>query len=101
MRVDTSLALGYGTALAPWSRPVTPVAPARPAESVLARPPTYTPERLEAARQMAAHLGLAGRVAEEAGLSLQARRAVHAYSGVRDGDRRDYLHRVLGLEARA
>ena len=101
MRVETSLALSYGTALAPWPRPVTPVAPAAPAEPVLARVPAYTPERIEAARQMAAQLGLVGGLTDEAGFSHKARRAVHAYTGVRDGERREYLHRVLGLEERA
>jgi len=101
VRVETSLALTYGAALAPWPRPVSPVAPAAPAESVLARVPAYTPERIEAARQMAAQLGLVGALTDEAGLSQKARRAVHAYTGVRDGERREYLHRVLGLEERA
>jgi len=101
VRVETSLAPSYGTALAPWPRPVTPVAPAAPPESVLSRAPAYTPERIEAARQMAAQLGLAGSLTDDAGLSHKARRAVHAYTGVRDGDRREYLHRVLGLEERA
>jgi hypothetical protein len=80
---------------------VTPVAPAAPAEPVLARVAAYTPERIEAARQMAAQLGLVGGLTDEAGLSHKARRAVHAYTGVRDGERREYLHRVLGLEERA
>jgi hypothetical protein len=35
------------------------------------------------------------------GLALRARHAVQAYSMVRDGDRREYLHRVFGLEDRA
>lgn len=101
MRVETSLTLSYGAALAPWPRPVTPIAPATPADPVLARGPAYTPERIEAARQMAVQLSLVGSLTDDAGLSHKARRAVHAYTGVRDGERREYLHRVLGLEERA
>ena len=58
------------------------------------------PQAVEAARQMAATLGV-GSVSDTAGLSLHARRAVNAYADVRDGDRREYLHRVLGLETTA
>lgn len=101
MRVENSLAVSYGAALVPWPRPLTPVAPAAPTDPALARTPAYTPERIEAARHLAAQFGLVGGLTDEAGLSHKARRAVHAYTGVRDGERREYLHRVFGLEERA
>jgi len=70
-----------------------------PAPAVSA-PVTYTPERLDAARQMAAAIAVSTGI-DATGLSLRARHAVHAYSAVRDGDRREYLHRVFGLEDQA
>jgi len=63
-------------------------------------PAAYTPERLAAARQMAEAIAVSTGI-DATGLSARARHAVQAYAVVRDGDRRDYLHRVFGLEERA
>lgn len=104
MRVETGIAASYGGSLIRWGPPVAPVAPGggpAPAVTVpVTAPVTYTPERLDAARQMAAAIAVTTGI-DAAGLSLRARHALHAYSTVRDGDRRDYLHRVFGLDDRA
>jgi len=100
VRVETGIAASYGGSVTRWSPAVAPVAPANSLAPAATAPQTYTPERLEAARQMAAAIAV-GTGIDAAGLSLRARHAVHAYATVRDGDRRDYLHRVFGLDDRA
>jgi hypothetical protein len=99
VRVETGIAASYGGSLARRSLPVAPVARVDAPAPVRA-PVAYTPERVEAARQMAAAIAVSTGI-DATGLSLRARHAVHAYSTVRDGDRREYLHRVFGLEDRA
>lgn len=79
---------------------VAPVPQGQALARAATAPQTYTPERLEAARQMAAAIAVTTGI-DATGLSLRGRHAVHAYSMVRDGDRRDYLHRVFGLDDRA
>jgi hypothetical protein len=100
VRVDSSLAAGYAGALAPWPRPVTPVASAAALAPATERPTAQGPTRLDIQRHAVVGVVPAGKV-DTAGLTRQAQRAVHSYLGVRDGDRREYLHRVLGLEDRA
>jgi hypothetical protein len=99
VRVEAGIAASYGGSLTRWSPPVAPVAAVGAAAPARA-PIAYTPERVEAARQMAAAIAVSTGI-DATGLSLRARHAVHAYSMVRDGDRREYLHRVFGLDDRA
>jgi hypothetical protein len=100
VRIESGIAASYGGSLARWSPPIAPVAPSGAPGPAVAPAITHTPERLDAARQMAAAIAVSTGI-DATGLSLRARHAVHAYSMVRDGDRRDYLHRVFGLEDRA
>lgn len=100
MRVETGIAASYGGSFPRLPPSVAPVAHSDAPVAVRAAPVTYTPERLEAARHMAAAIAVSTGV-DTTGLALRARHAVQAYSMVRDGDRREYLHRVFGLEDRA
>jgi hypothetical protein len=100
VRIESGIAASYGGSLARWSPPIAPVAPGGAPMPAVAPPVTYTPERLDAARQMAAAIAVSTGI-DATGLSLRVRHALQAYSMVRDGDRRDYLHRVFGLEDRA
>ena len=100
VRIDSGIAASYGGLLTRWSPPIAPVAAGGAAAPAVAPPVAYTPERLDAARQMAAAIAVSTGI-DATGLSLRARQAMYAYSMVRDGDRRDYLHRVFGLEERA
>ncbi len=100
MRIESGIAASYGGSLARWSPPIAPVAASLAPAPAVSAPVTYTPERLDAARQMAAAIAVTTGI-DASGLSLRARHAMHAYSMVRDGDRRDYLHRVFGLDDRA
>lgn len=100
MRIESGIAASYGGSLVRWSPPIAPVAANSAPAAAVAPPVTYTPEALDAARQMAAAIAVTTGM-DATGLSLRARHAMHAYSMVRDGDRRDYLHRVFGLEERA
>ena len=100
MRIETSIAASYGGSLTRRAGAIAPVAASQAPAPAVAATQTYTPERLEAARQMAAAIAVTTGI-DATGLSLRARHAVHSYSMVRDGDRRDYLHRVFGLDDRA
>jgi hypothetical protein len=100
VRIESGIAASYGGSLTRWSPPIAPVAAGGAPAPAVSAPVTYTPERLDAARQMAAAIAVSTGI-DATGLSLRARHAVHAYSAVRDGDRREYLHRVFGLEDQA
>lgn len=99
VRIENGISASFGGSLVRWAPPIAPVAAGGAAAPARATPLTYTPEHLEAARQMAAAIAVSTGV-DASGLSLRARHALHAYSMVRDGDRRDYLHRVFGLDDR-
>jgi hypothetical protein len=94
MRIDSSLpAVSLG--LVPARRAVMPVAPA-PAASGPQREAPPRPEGLPTARGHASLWPTA--VPDARATGLRVWQAIEAYTTVRDGDRRDYLRRVMGLE---
>jgi hypothetical protein len=83
-----------------WTPPVSPVAADAGTAPAVMPPASFAPHRPAAAQQLAAAIAASTGI-DATGLSLRARHAMQAYSMVRDGDRREYLHRVFGLEDRA
>ncbi len=98
MRIDTHLTGVYPGSAAVLPRPVMPVAPAAtaPAPQREAGP---RPEGAPSARSDASIWPAAALDARA--VALRVRQAIEAYTTVRDGDQRDYLRRVMGLETTA
>ena len=98
MRIDSHLPAVYLGAASAVPRTVVPVAAtasAPPPQREATRPAEAPP----LARWVAGAWPAAALDAREAG--LRVRQAIEAYTTVRDGDQRDYLRRVMGLEATA
>lgn len=95
MRIDAHLTGVYLGPAAALPRLVMPVAPAAaaPASQREAGP---GPAGLPSARSYAS-IWPAG-VVDARAVALRVRQAIEAYTAVRDGDQRDYLRRVMGLE---
>ena len=98
MRIDSQLPavyLGSASAVPRAVVPVAATAPAPPPQRVTARPAEVPP----LARWASGAWPAAAIDARQAG--LRVRQAIEAYTAVRDGEQRDYLRRVMGLEATA
>jgi hypothetical protein len=98
MRIDTHLAGVYLGSAAVLPRAVMPVPPA-PAAPAPQREAGPRHEGGPSAQGYASIWPAAAIDARAAG--LRVRQAIEAYTAVRDGDQRDYLRRVMGLETTA
>jgi hypothetical protein len=98
MRIDSQLPavyLGSASAVPRTVVPVAATAPAPPPQRETAR----SAEAPALARWASGAWPAAAIDARQAG--LRVRQAIEAYTAVRDGEQRDYLRRVMGLEATA
>ena len=98
MRIDTQLTGVYPGPAAVRPRPVSPVAqaaaPPAPQREAGPRPEGPWSARSGASLWPAAAL-------DARAVALRVRQAIEAYTTVRDGEQRDYLRRVMGLETTA